>query len=128
MTRPAKGRHLLFQRVSSTSTHWPAYYSSICSSENTPWGNRVVFFFLAIFLVPCLCCSEERYFYPPTVALVIATSSSEWRQGHSLPLDPLSGRDVIAAAPGGDQGEVSAQGVNTRFVVTDLEQTRAKVL
>jgi hypothetical protein len=51
MTRPAKGRPLLFQSVSSTSTHWPAYCSSICSSENTPWGNGVEFF-LAIFLAP----------------------------------------------------------------------------
>src|SRR5215831_18115096 len=52
MTRPAKGRPPLFQRVSSTSTHWSAYCSSICSSENTPWGNRVAFLFLAIFLAP----------------------------------------------------------------------------
>src|SRR5262245_62334815 len=48
MTRPAKGCPFLFQWVSSTSTHWPAYCASICSSEDTPWGNRVAFFFLAI--------------------------------------------------------------------------------
>src|SRR5262245_20638190 len=52
MTRPAKGCSLLFQWVSSTSTHWSAYCASICSSEDTPWGNRVVLFFLAILLDP----------------------------------------------------------------------------
>src|SRR5215471_10725550 len=59
MTRPAKGRPRLFQWVSSTSTHWPAYCASICSSEDTPWGNRVVFFFLAIFLGLLLRCATD---------------------------------------------------------------------
>ena len=29
---------------------------------------------------------------------------ARWRQGHPLPLDMLSGRNVVAAASGGDQG------------------------
>src|SRR4029453_5382166 len=88
----------------------------------------------------------------------------QWAQGHPLPLDALPSRDVVALAPGGEQGrgvrprrqpplcgdgsgaaphqggtwsrsrrvgskvEVSDQGVNPRFVVTDLEQARTKVL
>src|SRR5262245_47254987 len=52
MTRPAKGCSLLFQWVSSTSTHWSAYCASICSSEDTPWGKRAALFFLAILLDP----------------------------------------------------------------------------
>ena len=40
----------------------------------------------------------------------------------------LSGRDVVAPRRVVIKVEVSEQGVNTRFVVTDLEQARAKVL
>ena len=54
---------------------------------------------------------------------------AQWPEGHPLPLDVLPGRDVVASSSRGDHKvEVSEQGINTRFVVTDLEHARTKVL